>query len=53
MNENNKFCKNCGCPLNDGDMFCKNCGTTVNNQPINQNNDNNQQVPNVNNNPSY
>ncbi len=44
MNENNKFCRNCGCPLNNGDMFCKNCGATVNNEPINQNNVNSQQL---------
>lgn len=32
MNNGNKFCKNCGCPLKDEDRFCKNCGTAVSNQ---------------------
>ena len=31
MNQNNRHCYACGCPLNDGDNFCKHCGTPINN----------------------
>lgn len=41
MNQANKFCKKCGCPLKDEDIFCKNCGNAVNNQ---QETNNNQQT---------
>ena len=27
--EGNKFCTNCGSPLNPGDRFCANCGGIV------------------------
>ena len=37
MNQGNKFCKNCGCPLKVEDKFCKNCGRAVSEQVVNNN----------------
>lgn len=57
MNQNNNFCKNCGCQLNPNDRFCKNCGTAIDDQPVLNNNEqvveNSPIIPNSNLNNSF
>ncbi len=45
MNQENKFCRNCGSQLSENEMFCKKCGMQVNNNQEVYNNYSSNNVP--------